>query len=351
MYNEKDMSFRTWLTVITVVLLGVVVFFAWPEIVKAWQLIERVNLWILALIIPVQLFSYYATGGMIFSYLRAKGNLKETSQWSMTRMALELNFVNHILPSGGAAGFSYLGWLLHKQGVSPGRATIAQIVRFVLTFLSFVLLLGIALIILVLDHNINRTILLLSGMLAVVSVGGTAFIIYIISSNENLQRFSAGLTKFVNKVVRFVTRGRRKRILKPKLLETFFTDLHQDFLEIKREKKVLIRPFIWAILGNLADLALLFIAFWALGFPINPAALFIAFGLSSLAGGFTATPGGAGVYEAIMIAFLATAGVPADVAIAGTLLARVTLILGTIVFGYAFYQLTLNKYGKNPIKR
>lgn len=345
------MSFRGWLSVITLVLLALVVFFAWPELVKAWQLVERVNVWILALVIPVQFFSYYATGGMIFSYLRAKGNLKETSHWTLTRIALELNFVNHILPSGGAAGFSYLGWLLHKQGVSAGRATIAQIVRFALTFLSFVLLLIIALIVLVVDHNINRTILLLSGMLAVVAIGGTGFIIYIISSRENLLRFSAGLTRLINKVVRFFTRGRRKRILKPKLLETFFTDLHQDFLEIKREKRILIRPFVWAVLANLADLALLFIAFWALGYMVNPAALFIAFGLSSLAGGVTATPGGAGVYEAIMIAFLASSGVPADVAIAGTLLARVTLILGTIVFGYVFYQLTLNKYGKTPLQR
>jgi hypothetical protein len=38
--------------------------------------------------------------------------------------------------------------------------------------------------------------------------------------------------------------------------------------------------------------------------------------------------------------------VPPDVAIAGTLLARVTLVLGTIIFGYVFYQLTVLKYGK-----
>jgi hypothetical protein len=50
-----------------------------------------------------------------------------------------------------------------------------------------------------------------------------------------------------------------------------------------------------------------------------------------------------------MIAFLASAGVPADIAIAGTLVARVTLLLGTVIFGYLFYQLTIVKYGKNPV--
>jgi len=103
-----NVSFRGWLTIITLGLLAIVVVAAWPEIVKAWLLLGQVNISISLLLIPVQFFSYYATGGMIFSYLRAKGNLKDMSHWGTTRLALELNFVNHILPSGGAAGFSYL---------------------------------------------------------------------------------------------------------------------------------------------------------------------------------------------------------------------------------------------------
>ena len=79
---------------------------------------------------------------------------------------------------------------------------------------------------------------------------------------------------------------------------------------------------------------------------VNPAILFIAYGLSSIVSSFSGTLGGTGVYEAIMVTFLASAGVTASVAIAGTLLARVILLAGTILFGYIFYQLTINKYGK-----
>jgi uncharacterized protein (TIRG00374 family) len=94
--------------------------------------------------------------------------------------------------------------------------------------------------------------------------------------------------------------------------------------------------------------ALLWIAFLALGYAVNPALLFVAFGLASIASAVSVTPGGAGVYETIMITFLASSSVPADVAIAGTLIARVTLVLGTILFGYVFYQLTIARYGKHP---
>lgn len=341
-------SVRGWLTIITLVLLSIVVFFAWPEIVKAWGLIERTNLWILALLIPVQFFSYYATGGMIFSYLRSKGDLKDVSHWRMTRIALELNFVNHVLPSGGAAGFSYLGWLLTKYKVAVGRTTMSQIVRFALTFISFVVILVFAVIILVLDHRIDRIILLLCIGLAFVALGGTVLGIWIINNKTRLEKFSHWLTRRVNRVVKFLTRGRKPSLLKRTLLPNFFGELHDDFLAIKRDRRILIRPFIWAVLANLADVALIWISFWALGAMVNPALLFVAFGLASLAGGASAIPGGAGIYETIMIAFLASSQVSADVAIAGTLLARVTLVVGTILFGYLFYQLTVLKYGKRP---
>jgi len=347
----RKMSFRGWLTTITLVLLAVVIFFAWPEIVEAWRLLDQVNLWILALLLPVQLFSYFATGGMIFSYLRAKGDLKQVSRWGMTRIALELNFVNHILPSGGAAGFSYLGWVLSRVGVRPGRSTMAQIIRFALTFLSFVVLLVGAVLLLIIDHQINRTVIALCLFLAVMAVGTTIGVIYIVGSEGRLRRFSAWLTRKVNGFVRRVTRGRKERVLADSIILDFFMDLHDDFKGIRKDKRILIRPFVWAILANMADVALLWIAFWALGYMVNPAILFVAFGLSSIVGALTATPGGAGAYEAIMIAFLASTGIPPEIAIAGTLLARVTLVLGTILFGYGFYQLTVNKYGRNPVLR
>ncbi len=342
------MSFRAWVTLISLVLLAVVVVFGWPEIVEAWNLVGETNLWVLSLLIPVQILSYYATGGMIFSYLKSKGNLKDISHWKMTRISLELNFVNHILPSGGAAGFSYLAWVLHRHGVSPGRATMSQVVRFLLTFVTFLLMLIVSVAWLIVDGKINQNVLLLSIGLAVLSVAGTIGTIYIIKTKRHLLRFSAWLTRVVNKFVSFVTRRRKPEVVKGGVIEHFFEDLHNDYLEIRKEKKILIVPFIWALVANLFDVALLFIAFWALGFSINPAILVVAFGLSSIASVFSVTPGGAGVYEAIFIAFLATAGVPPDVAIAGTLMARVALLLGTIVFGYFFYQLTISKYGKHP---
>ncbi len=342
------MSFRSWLTIGTLVLLGTVVYFGWPEISQAWRLLGSVNGWILALLIPVQLLSYYAVGNIIFSYLRSKGNIKDVSRWSMARMALELNFVNHILPSGGAAGFSYLGWLLGRHGVSGGRAAMAQIIRYTLMFVTFIGLLFVSVLALILDNNVNRITILTCVVLALLVVGGTIFVIYIIGSATRIKKFSKVLSNTADWLVSFVTFGKKHHVVKHQKVEDFFNELHVDYVEIRNDKKVLKQPLIWAIIANIADVLLLSIAFGALGSWISLATLFIAFGVSGLSGFISVTPGGTGLYEAIMIAFLASAGVPADIAIAGTLLARVALLSGTVIFGYIFYQLTILKYGKNP---
>ena len=297
--------------------------------------------------IPAQFISYLATGEMIFSYLRAIGNLKDLNVLKVTRMSLEFNFVNHVFPSGGAAGIAYFGWLLRKHGVSSGRSTMAQIVRFALTFISFIILLTVALVALIIDHSVNRTTILLSLLLVFLAVGGTLFGIFLISSKRRLDAFSRWLTTITNRLVAKLTGGRKKKIVKYETIEAFFADIHNDFLAIMRDKKILLKPFIWSVIANIMDVALIYIAFWSFGIHVNPAVIFIAFGLSSIASAIAVTPGGAGVYEAIMIAFLASAGVPAEVAIAGTLLARVLLMLGTIAFGFVFYQLTVIRYGKH----
>ncbi len=336
------------MTLITLVLIAVVITAAWSEIKTAWELMGQVDLWILALLIPVQFLSYYATGGMIFSYLRSKGNLEEMSHWSTTRLALELNFVNHILPSGGAAGFSYLAWILKKHKVSVARSTMAQLIRFVLTFLSFIVLLVVAMIILTFEHQIDSVVVGVGSVLVVAAVGATWGGVWLIKSLPRLRRFSAWVSRTANRIVAFVTRRRRTNVVKEAVVLEFFEDLHDDYLAIRRERKILSRPFAWALVANMLDVTLIWIAFWALGFPLDPALLFIAFGIASIAGALSVTPGGTGVYETVMVTFLAASGVTPGVAIAGTLLARITLLAGTILFGYVFYQLTVLKYGKRP---
>lgn len=340
------MKFRSWLNVITIVLLALAIYFGWGQISQAWGLMGRVDLRIFALMVPIQFFSYYAVGEVMFSYLRSKGELGKMSRWGMTRIALELNFVNHIIPVPSIAGFSYLGMVLQPHEVSAGRATMAQLIRYVMMFVSFIFMILISVIILAFDQGVSRTIIVISAAFIVAAIISMALLIYIIGNRKRVLQIAGWLTRTTNKIMNKLTHGKKPQTLELQNVKKFFIELHQDYVEIRSDQKILIRPFIWALVNNLLDVGLISIAFMALGSFVNPAALIVACGISSFAAIFAATPGGSGVYEAIMIAFLASVGVSPEVAIAGTLLARATLMAGTIIFGYLFYQLTINEYGK-----
>ena len=91
-------------------------------------------------------------------------------------------------------------------------------------------------------------------------------------------------------------------------VENFFEEIHQDYKEIIRDKKLLRKPLLWSLTVQILDTTLVLIAFWSLGYDVNPAIVLVGYGLSSIVSIFSGTLGGTGIYEAVMVAFLATAG-------------------------------------------
>lgn len=340
------MRLRTWLSIFTLGLIALVLFLARHEIERAIMLLARVDLAILLLTIPVLLISLYATGEMMFSYLRKKGSIKNASPLQLIRLSLELNFVNHVLPSGGVSGLSYMGWRLTKMGVSPSRAAMAQLVRYVAQFGSFVILLVIAVLVVTMDGALNRWIILTSCMLVLVVVSTMLLLIHVLSSRRRIAMASLWLADTINAVVRKVTFHKKENVVSHMRIDGFLEELHKDYGVVKRDKALLRKPILWGIVANLADVALFFIAFWSLGVIANPAPILIAYGVASIAGLIVITPGGAGAYEAIMVAFLGVAGISHGTALAGVLLARMILLVFTIAVGYFFYQHALIKFGK-----
>lgn len=341
------MSLRAWLSVITFVLIAVLLFAARDELLHAWKLMSGINLWILALTIPLLLLNFYAAGEMIFSYLRKKKKIEKVSVIEQMRMALEMNFVNHALPSGGVSGISYMTWRLGTHGVSASRATMAQAVRFAMGFAGFATLLAIAVLLVTIDGEVNRWIILVSSSLVSLMVGAVVVGVYFIKDIRRVRKAAGWLTRFLNRAIKIVSLGKKRTIAKESKMMEFMEDMHEDFLELKREKKLLKLPYVWALVFTLSDVMIYFVAFWALGSIVNPAPILIAYGVATLAGFAVVTPGGSGAYEALMVGFLVIAGLTQGKAIAGVILARVIILVATIVIGYIFYQHALIRYGKN----
>ena len=77
--KRKWFSFRTVLIILTAVLVGYVVYQNWPDIVDTLHHLSDTNVFVLLLLIPEQLFMYYACGKIFFSYLRNRQNVKRFS--------------------------------------------------------------------------------------------------------------------------------------------------------------------------------------------------------------------------------------------------------------------------------
>lgn len=342
----KKLSFRGWISIITFILIGVILFFSRKELHRAWGLLGRVDWWILILLLPVILAGYLAAGEMIFSYLRQKGYIKEVHPLILMRVSLELNFVNHILPSGGVSGISYMNWRLGGFGVPAGKATMAQVVRYACGFVDMVALLLVAVLLVTIDGTVNRWIILMSSTLVSVMIFTVISLIYIFSSRSRMHRLAHMFVQACNKVVYRVTFGKVPRIIQAVHIIKPLDDMHDDYVALRRDKRVLIRPLLWGVFFTMTEIAIFWIVFWALGSSVNPAPILIAYGLASLAGFIVVTPGGAGAYEAIMVFVLAIAGMPNGEAIAGIILTRAIVLSVTIVVGWILYQQAVIRYGK-----
>jgi len=340
------LSMRNWVSIATVVLIVLLLFLTRHELVRAWELLGKVNLWILLLFIPLVVASYLVSGEMIFSFLRQKHLIKHLSIWQQMRMSLEMNFVNHALPSGGVSGLSYMTWRMKNIGVTTSKAATAQMVRLATGLLSFVTLLLIAVVAITIDGGVNRWIILISSTLAASMIGVIVAGVYFLKDKKRVHTAAKWVTETANKLVGFVSRKKRKKVLDRVRVEGFFGELHEDYNDITKDKRLLLKPYLWGIAFSCLDVAMYVVAFWALGSVVNPAAILIAYGIATVAGFLVVTPGGSGAYEALMVAFLVFSGINQGVAIAGVLLTRVLILVVILVLGYAFYQHALVKYGK-----
>lgn len=349
-HKLKNVSGRSWLSLVTFLLIIILIVTARHELVVAWKLLEKVNIFILLLLIPVQFASYYANAEIFFNYLRSRGQLKKTSHLEAAGMALELNFVNHIFPSGGVSGISYMVWRLGKLGVAPGQATMAQLMRYVVQLSSFAFLLVIALIAATFENRTSNWVVVMVSVFVTSMVFLVIFGSYLVGSEKRMNNFAHWFTRTVNLIVRKVTFGRKDKVLQLGKVETFFMEFHDDFMVLKRDKRLLIKPIIWSFIFNIVDVMLFVISFWALGIDVNLAVLLIAYGAAASAGFLMLTPGGAGAYEAIMVTVLSAGGMHPGAAVAGVVLTRATLMVGTLLTGFIVYHQALKKYGKPKLE-
>lgn len=305
--------------------------------------LSSINIWIVLLLIPEQILMYYAAGQIYFAFLRQRKGFK-ISQGKLTRISLEINFVNHALPSGGASGLAYLIWRLKDYKVTAGQISFIHILRYGICAVGNALQTVFAIIIVLATHQVQPSGYWALWLAALVAGGIIGLIIVawlIVRKQKNIDWLSETATKFVNKVVRKVTRGKKRKFLKEETVVKFFADLREDYLNLMRNRRILWKPMLWGLFYSFLELATYWIIACALHHPEVLPQIMIAEGIASVVGTVMVTPGGMGGYEGAFVAALVATGVDFQVATIMVVVTRVFVLLGTIISGWGFYQQAL----------
>ena len=367
--------FKKILSLITLALVAFVVWGAWDQITAATSCIFgghcieggefSINLFIVCLLIPEQLFMYYCAGKIFFAYMAGKQRIaeqkdkgaketKKISTWELARISFELNFVNHAIPSGGVSGLGYITWRLKNYGATAGQVSFMYILRYLITILANQTQTIFAIIFLIITSSVPANaywMIWLVGAMSVGIIAAIAILITIVSSRKMIRWAAKELTAFANWLVKTITFGKKKQVLELEKVNKYFMDLHEDFLTAKKDKKLLVKPIIWGFLYNFLEIATYEIVALSLGHGEIFPQIMVAEALGSLVGAVLPTPGGVGGYEGSMITVMCILGTNLAVASTVVIVTRVIVLLNTIVSGYGFYQNAISKIGKADKKK
>jgi len=339
---------RSIITIVTFVALLILIYSLRKQIVDVIKNLDHLNAWALLLMIPIQIVNYDAYARMYRHIFKILGN--KVHYRDMFKLALELNFVNHVLPSGGISGVSYFSVRMRTYGVSGPKATLAQIMKFFLLFISFQPILVVGLFSLALRGHVNNLIILVATSIVTLLVVGTWLGIYVIESEQRINSTLTFLTQAVNRFVGFFWR-KNKEAINVERAQTAFVELHQSYLQIKSSWRELKLPFAYMMLANLTEVLAVYVVYVAFGELVNFGAVILAYAVANFAGLISVLPAGIGIYEGLMTGVLAATGIPASLSIPVTITYRVLNMFVQLTPGYFFYQRAVREgLGSSPRK-
>ena len=307
------------------------------------EAMKDLNIWVLLLLIPEQALMYFSAGQMYFAFLKERRKMR-LSMLKLTRISLEINFVNHTMPSGGMSGLAYLIWRLKSLDVSAGQVSFIHALRYSICAVANAVQTVIAIVIVLAAGCVapeNYGYLWLAGIIA----AGVMLLIFtgymIVRKQKNVDWVSGKLSKLANYFDQRAKKRGKKSRFRAESVQKFFVDLRNDYLALRRNRRILWKPVVWGALFSFLELATYWVVGIAMGHPEILPQIMIAEGIASVVGTVLVTPGGLGGYEGAMVAVLGATGVSLSAATIVVIVTRIVVLTATILSGLGFYQQAL----------
>ncbi len=336
--KKSKFSFRTILSILTIFLVAYVVYQNWPDILDTLNHLQETNVFVLLLLIPEQLFMYYACGQIFFSYLRNRKNVQKFSNGEILRISTELNFVNHAIPAGGVGGLAFLTYRLMPYNVSAGQASFLYLFRYAVTTVINYAQALVAIAILLIFNLIPSDAMWIIPVSLLMNMGVFFFlwfVVYIASSGKRIEFFSRTVSRLMNVMVRLLTFGRKKQLMRYDKISSYFADIHESVKIAKENKRYLKKPAMWGLIYSFCEITTYWIVAISLGRPELLPFIMVGEAIGSVFDGIVPY----GLYELGMAGVMIALGVDFPTATIITVMTRVITLVFTIVSGaWPYYK-------------
>lgn len=317
-----------------VVALIVLLIVQFGQIQNFIELLKKAHWWLLILVLPLR-YLYYKFNAMYFKHFFAIFNQKSESK-KLFKATITMNFVNIVFPSAGISGLSYIRKAMEGNVDAP-TTTLAQLVWYVLSFVSYILLLLIGFCMLLLSNQVlkvsSRIIML---VVAVILIVGVATIVMVLNKGLT-ENIAITLMRPIN----IIMKKAKRRIITKQRIRRFLTQMHDSLEFLRTHRNKLYRPFLFALFMVIVDMASLYMVFIAFGQFVNPGVVIAAYVIALLASLASILTSGIGAYEAGMITTMVGLGIPFDLAFSVTITFRVLSLWLFLPVGMLYYKRAL----------
>ncbi len=269
------------------------------EAEKLLTLLDHADLRLVLLGAILEIGTYIA-GGTVWYMVSRQTEFKLKFSF-MARLAIEELSINHLIPAGGVAGHTLVVQAIRRKGLPMWLGMEMVIVDLLGFYIAYSFATAFSVTALWLHHGMTPVVSGVVSIFFLIILSLTSLILLFLFHKIKVLPNWLRRIKVVRKFIESINEVDRQRVLSLKLLSG----------------STLLRTIIFIL-----DASTLWLMMYSIGVPVTFTTAFVALVIGSIASSVTFWPGGFVSFDAACVAILILFKVPAEAAIAGTLLLR-----------------------------
>lgn len=325
--RKSKIRLRNIFALLGVIALLIVIILDRHEFSSFWQLLGSLRWYILAIVIIVQLASYWVNGLYYRSILRIF-----TYDVGITRLfegALATNFVNYVVPTAGLAGAGYLSQVLSPE-VPRGESVLTQLMRYALSALAVLVMMPLGFIIIVVSGDLRHTIVKITLLSTIGIIVLALALITLVQHESALRRTVRWLVNIFKKL--------RPSFNEEQKITHFINEFYVGYRAMVNHKRQMLTPFGWSIVYIVIEVLTFYMAFLAFGRVENLGIVIMAYLFANIASIFGGVFFSTGTFELGMAGTLVALGTPLSLAVSVTIVYRVLNLVIGLPLGFYYYR-------------